>query len=81
MMKEITNKESEYIVEEYIMSLITRMTVKEEFRTSQESVRWHAHREAETVTDPDLLFYHTKIITSTNHMAPVSAEEIISFFQ
>lgn len=51
-------------MEEYIMSLITRMTVKEEFRTSQESVSWHAHREAETLTDPDLYPILKNIILS-----------------
>jgi HEAT repeat protein len=38
-----------------IADLIHRMSAKEQVTDSDQSVRWHAHREAERLSDPDLL--------------------------
>jgi len=38
-----------------LLELITRMTVKESYAHSDDSVAWQAHREAETLADPSLV--------------------------
>jgi HEAT repeat protein len=41
---------------EYILELISRMTVKEDrCLNSSDSLTWHAHREAETLSEPSLV--------------------------
>lgn len=38
-----------------LLELITRMTVKESYAHSDDSISWHAYREAETLADPSLV--------------------------
>ena len=39
----------------YLADLLRRMTLKETVKSSDESISWHAHREAERVASPELL--------------------------
>lgn len=43
-------------MQEYIIELISRMTAKEDrCQNSDDSIVWHAHREAETLSDPSIV--------------------------
>lgn len=48
--------------EEQLYDLISRMTIKEKVLSSDESVSWHAHREAEKITDESLFPVLMKIV-------------------
>lgn len=54
------------VSEDYIYNLISRMTIREEVTSSEKSIRWHAYREAEKISDENVYPILAKIIEE-NH--------------
>lgn len=67
------------ISEEYIMDLLSRMTVKEEIKNSKDSIRWKAYREAEKINDAAVYPILIKIVKENQQVKKKDLRDAVYF--